>query len=64
MRLSVEVFRATGRLSLWGRSNELGEDGVCGTLTGEVEPGEVVSMELALPATTYPIKVRALAKSK
>jgi len=58
----VEVFRKTGSLSLWGRSNELGEDGVCGTLTGEVEPGEVVSMELTLPLPIQPMKLRAMVR--
>jgi len=62
MRISVQVFRPSGSISLWGRSHELGEDGVGGTLTGEVEPGEVVSMELALPAASHPMKVRALVR--
>ena len=48
MRISVQIFRSGETTSLWGRSNELGEDGVGGTLTGELEPGEVVSMELSL----------------
>jgi len=62
IRISVQVFRPSGTASLWGRSTELGEDGVGATLTGEVQPGEVVSMELALPATVSPLKVRALAR--
>jgi len=62
VRISLQVFRPTGTVSYWGRSTELGEDGIGGTLTGEVEPGEVVSMELTLPATTYPIKLRALVR--
>jgi len=49
VRISVHVFRSGESLNLWGRSNELGEDGIGGTLTGEVEPGEVVSMEIVLP---------------
>jgi hypothetical protein len=61
MRISIQVFRPTGTVSLWGRSTELGEDGIGGTLTGEVEPGEVVSMELSLPAN-HPMKLRALAR--
>jgi len=40
---------------LWGRSNELGEDGISATLTGELEPGEVAAMELALPMSTQPL---------
>jgi hypothetical protein len=62
MRISAQVFRPSGSISMWGRSHELGEDGVGGTLTGEVEPGEVVSMELSLPATSQPLKVRALVR--
>ena len=61
MRISLQVFRPTGTVSLWGRSTELGEDGIGGTLTGEVEPGEVVSLELALPAS-HPMKLRALVR--
>jgi hypothetical protein len=62
VRISVEVFREQGTISLWGRSNELGEDGIGGTLTGELEPGEVVSMELALPLAAQPLKIRALVR--
>lgn len=62
IRVSVEVFRPGGSASMWGRSTELGEDGVGATLTGEVEPGEVVSMELSLPVAAVPLRVRALAR--
>jgi hypothetical protein len=62
VKLSVEVFRSGDRVSLWGHANEIGEDGVGGTLTGPLEPGEVVSMELALPLAAQPIKLRALVR--
>ncbi len=62
MRLAVEIFRSGETVSFWGRSNELGEDGVGGTLTGELAVGEVVSMELSLPLAAYPLKVRALVR--
>jgi hypothetical protein len=62
MRIAVDVFRSGGTTSLWGRSNELGVDGVGGTLTGELEVNEVVSMELSLPLAAYPLKVRALVR--
>jgi hypothetical protein len=60
--MSVHVFRSGANASLWGRSHELGLDGIGGTLTGEVEPGEVVSMELSLPLSAYPLKVRAIVR--
>jgi hypothetical protein len=62
IRVSVEVFRPGGSASMWGRSTELGEDGIGVTLTGEIEPGEVVSMELSLPAALAPLRLRALAR--
>jgi hypothetical protein len=62
MRIAVQIFRAGETTSLWGRSNELGVDGVGGTLTGELEAGEVVSMELSLPLAAYPLKLRALVR--
>lgn len=62
VRISIQVFRPSGTVSYWGRSTEMGEDGIGGTLTGEVEPGEVVSMELFLPTASYPMKFRALVR--
>ena len=62
MRISVQVFRTGEVTSLWGRSSELGEDGVGGTLTGELEPGEVVSLEVSLPLAAFPLKLRALVR--
>jgi len=62
IRVSIQVFRSGESLSLWGRSTELGEDGIGATLTEEVQPGEVVSMEFSLPVTAYPMKVRALVR--
>jgi hypothetical protein len=61
-RLSVQLFRPTGSLSLWGLCSELGEDGVGGTLTGELQLGEVVSMEILVPAIGSALKVRAIVR--
>jgi PilZ domain len=62
VKLTVHVFRAGENVSFWGRSNELGEDGIGATLTGTMEPGEVVAMELLLPMAGYPMKFRALVR--
>jgi hypothetical protein len=61
-RISINVFRNGNTLSLWGRSTEFGEDGIGGTLTEQLEPGEVVSLELVLPLTAYPLRLRALVR--
>ncbi len=62
VHLSIHVFRTGDSVALWGRSNELGEDGIGATLTGALEPGEVVAMELSLPMAPYPLKFRALVR--
>jgi hypothetical protein len=61
VQLAIHVFRSGKSLSFWGRSNEMG-DGRGGTLTGALEPGEVVSMELSLPLAAFPMKFRALVR--
>jgi PilZ domain-containing protein len=62
IHLSVHVFRSGESVSFWGRSSELGEDGIGATMTGALESGEVVSMELSLPRAAGPIKFRALVR--
>jgi len=46
----------------WGRSTELGQDGIGATLTGNLETGEIVSLEIPLPLSPYPLKVRAIVR--
>jgi len=62
IRVSVQVFRDEGNVSFWGRSSELGMDGIGATLTGELAPGEVVSMELSMPLSAVPMKLRAIVR--
>jgi hypothetical protein len=62
IRISVKVFRPEAALELWGRSIELGQDGIGITLTGQLEPGEVATLELTLPASGIPLRLRALVR--
>jgi hypothetical protein len=62
IRVSVHVFREGKTVSFWGRSTEFGADGISATLTGEIEAGEVASMELSLPTVTFPLKLRAIVR--
>ncbi len=62
VRVSAKVFRADAPIELWGRSIEFGQDGIGVTLTGELEMGEVASLELTLPASSTPLKIRALVR--
>ena len=62
VRLQVKMFQAGEFRACWGRSTEMGQDGIGATLTGNLEPGEIVTLEIPLPLTPYPIKVRAIVR--
>jgi hypothetical protein len=62
VRMTVQVFRDGTMRYFWGRSTEFGQDGIGGTLTGELVVGEVVSIEFALPASPLPVRVRAIVR--
>lgn len=62
IRVTVRVFRPGAPVELWGKSIELGLDGIGVTLTGELEIGEVATLELTLPSSGTPLKLRALVR--
>jgi PilZ domain len=62
IRVSAKVFRPNAPFELWGRSIEFGPDGIGVTLTGELEPGEVATLELTLPGSSQPLRLRALVR--
>ena len=62
IRLQVKMFQDGEFRTCWGRSTEMGQDGIGATLTGSLENGEIVTLEIPLPLTPYPIKVRAIVR--
>ena len=50
--------------TVWGRSTVIGQEGIGGTLTGELELGEVVGLEFTLPLSRQPTKLRAIVRYK
>jgi PilZ domain-containing protein len=62
VRLQVRMFQDGEFRSCWGRSVELGQDGIGATLTGTLTKGEIVTLEIPLPLTPYPMKVRAIVR--
>lgn len=62
VRLQVKMFQDGEFRTCWGRSVELGQDGIGATLTGSLTKGEIVSLEIPLPLTPYPMKVRAIVR--
>jgi len=61
-RIQVKMFQSGQYTSCWGRSTEIGQDGIGATLTGELEPGEIVTLDIPLPLSPYPLKVRAIVR--
>ncbi len=50
LRIQVKMFQGGEFLTCWGRSTELGEDGIGATL------------KIPLPLSPYPLKVRAVVR--
>jgi hypothetical protein len=61
-RIQMTVFRDGKTTSLWGRTNEMGQDGVGATLSAELKVGEVVAVEFPIPVPPYFLKVRAVVR--
>ena len=61
-RINVRMFQNGAFTNCWGHSTEIGQDGIGATLTGKLESGEIVSLEIPLPLSPYPLKVRAIVR--
>jgi len=61
-RIKVRMFQHGEFRNCWGHSTEVGQDGIGATLTGDLESGEIVSLEIPLPLSAYPLKVRAIVR--
>jgi hypothetical protein len=62
VRIQVSVFRDGTTTQLWGRTSELGQDGLGATLSGGLQLGEVVSLEFPLPLPPHVAKLRAVVR--
>jgi PilZ domain len=56
------VFREGLTTTCWGRTSELGQDGIGATLTGELHAGEVVSLEFPVPVAPHLMKLRGVVR--
>jgi PilZ domain len=62
VRIQVRMFQDGEFRNCWGRSTELGRDGIGATLTAGLECGEIVTLEVPLPLSPYPLKIRAIVR--
>lgn len=64
VRILVHIFRDGQTSTIWGRSNMIGQEGIGGTLTGDLEVGEVVGLEFTVPLSPHAIKLRGIVRFK
>ena len=62
MRIQLSVFREGLTTTCWGRTNEISQDGIGATLSGEMQAGEVVSLEFPIPIPPHVLKLRAVVR--
>jgi len=62
VRIQVSVFREGLTTTCWGRTSTLGEDGIGATVSGELQAGEVVSLEFHIPLSPHVMKLRAVVR--
>jgi hypothetical protein len=62
VRVQLSVFRDGQTSTYWGRTSELGQDGIGATLSGELQSGEVVALEFPIPLPPNLMKVRAVVR--
>ena len=62
VRIEVSVFREGLTTAYWGRTSVLGQDGIGATLSGELQAGEVVSLEFPIPLPPHVMKLRAVVR--
>jgi len=61
-RIHLAVFRDGQTATYWGRTSEIGQDGIGATLSGELKSGEVVSLEFPIPLPPHLMKLRAVVR--
>lgn len=62
VRIQLSVFRDGTTVTCWGRTSEIGQDGIGATLSGELHMGEVVSLEFPIPLPPNLLQVRAIVR--
>jgi len=61
-RIQVFVFRQGRTVACWGRTSELGQDGLGATLSGCLQNDEVVTLEFPISIEPHHLKLRAVVR--
>jgi hypothetical protein len=62
VRIHVSVFREGRTVACWGRTSELGQDGLGATLSGCLQNDEVVTLEFPIPIEPHRMRLRAVVR--
>jgi hypothetical protein len=61
--IQAAVFRHGETINCWGRTTEVSLDGIGANLSGELQVGEVVSLEFSIPIAPGSMTLRAVVRS-
>ncbi len=64
MRLRVTYRKAGAKVAIAGRGNNLGEGGIAAFIPVELVIGESVELDVSLPYTAQPLKLRAVVRNR
>jgi c-di-GMP-binding flagellar brake protein YcgR len=58
-RVTITVFRSTGKFEFWGRISDVSEAGMGSMVSGELEQGEFVQLRFSLSSSSHVLELRA-----
>ena len=64
VRLRVMLRKAGSRMAFQGRGNNLSEGGLAAFIPTELVIGELIELDLSLPYTAQPLKLRAVVRNR
>lgn len=57
-RVTITVFRSTGKFDFWGRISDVSEGGMGAVVSGELEQGEFVLLQFSLASHGLELRAR------
>ena len=57
-RVTITVYRPSGKCDFWGRIADLSESGMGATVSGELSQGEFVALQFSIPSLSLELRAR------
>jgi c-di-GMP-binding flagellar brake protein YcgR len=58
-RVNIAVFRPAGKVEFWGRVSDVSEGGMGAMVSGDLEQGEFVLLQISLSSSSHLLELRA-----